>query len=136
MKKFLLGLFLGIVVMCGGCGGPTTYQEIDYSTMVEKFDQKEDFILFIGSTDCSHCSLYKVTLEQVIKKYHVDIYYIDISKFSTTEKGKLRSYVNYDGTPTTAFIKDGEETSMYDRIEGNQPYDKVVEKLKKQGYLK
>lgn len=137
MKKLFVGLLLGVILLCGGCGlGPTSYQEIDYRTMMDKFDQKEDFILFIGSEDCNHCSLYKVTLEEVIKKYHMDIFYIDISKLSKEEKSKLISYVNYSGTPTTAFIKKGEETSIYDRIDGNQPYDKVVEKLRKQGYIK
>ncbi|MCI9234338.1 MAG: thioredoxin family protein, partial [Bacilli bacterium] len=98
--------------------------------------EKKSFILFIGSTECQHCDLYKETLNEVISKYQVKISYIDISKLSAEENAKLKVHVNYNGTPTTVFIENGAETSMYDRIDGNKPMNKVVEKLKKKGYIK
>ena len=33
----------------------TTYIDIDYTELMEKIDNKEDFILFIYQTGCSHC---------------------------------------------------------------------------------
>lgn len=99
-------------------------------------EEKQSFILFIGSTECQHCDLYKETLNEVISKYQIKISYIDISKLSVAENAKLKTYVNYTGTPTTAFIENGVEASMYDRIDGNKPMNKVVEKLKKKGYIK
>lgn len=100
------------------------------------FEKKQSFVLFIGSTECQHCDLYKETLNEVIKKYQIHITYIDISKLSNEEQNKLKTIVNYTGTPTTIFIENGEETSMYDRIDGNKAIDKVIEKLKKKGYIK
>lgn len=128
---------MSVVLFAVGCSGKLkTYTEIDYETLMNMYEQKQSFILFIGSTDCTHCDSYKETLNNVIKKYQVNITYLDISKLSDEEHSKVKSITNFTGTPTTLFIENGKETSMYDRIEGNRPMDKVVEKLKKKGYIK
>ncbi|MCI8545304.1 MAG: hypothetical protein HFH09_03635 [Bacilli bacterium] len=137
MKKLFVFVIIGLSLLLTGCGNKLkTYKEVDYKTLMNMFEEKQSFILFIGSTECQHCDLYKETLNEVISKYQVKISYIDISKLSMEENAKLKIYVNYNGTPTTAFIEQGEETSMYDRIDGNKPLNKVVEKLKKKGYIK
>lgn len=126
-----------LFIFMTGCGNKlTTYEEINYKTMMEMFEEKQSFILFIGSSDCTHCDSYKETLNKVISKYQVKINYIDISKLTLEENVKLKVFVNYTGTPTTAFIEQGVETSMYDRIDGDKPMSKVIEKLKKKGYIK
>lgn len=137
MKKLFAFVIIGLSLLLTGCGNKLkTYKEVDYKALMNMFEEKQSFILFIGSTECQHCELYKETLNEVISKYQVKISYIDISKLSMEENAKLKIYVNYNGTPTTAFIEQGEETSMYDRIDGNKPLNKVVEKLKKKGYIK
>lgn len=137
MKKIFMFAIVILSLSLTGCGNKLkTYDEIDYKTLMNMFEEKQSFILFIGSTECQHCDLYKETLNEVISKYQVKINYIDISKLSVAENAKLKVYVNYNGTPTTAFIENGAETSMYDRIDGNKPMNKVVEKLKKKGYIK
>lgn len=137
MKKLLILMMISFSLCLTGCGSKLkTYNEVDYKSLMNMFEEKQSFILFIGSTDCHHCDLYKETLNEVIAKYQVKINYIDISKLSAQENAKLKVYVNYTGTPTTAFIENGAETSMYDRIDGNKSMDKVIEKLKKKGYIK
>ena len=137
MKKILVLIMICVSLCVTGCGKLKTYEEVDYETLMNMFSEKQSFVLFIGSTDCSHCTLYKETLNEVISKYQVKITYIDISKLTVEENAKLNSYVNYNNaTPTTAFIENGVETSIYDRIEGNRAMDKVVEKLKNKGYIK
>lgn len=137
MKKLFILIVIGFSLCLTGCGNKLkTYDELDYKTLMNMFDEKKSFILFIGSTECQHCDLYKETLNEVISKYQVKISYIDISKLSAEENAKLKVHVNYNGTPTTVFIENGAETSMYDRIDGNKPMNKVVEKLKKKGYIK
>ena len=137
MKK-VFGVIMIILSLClTGCRNKLkTYNEVDYKTLMNMFEEKQSFILFIGSAECQHCDLFKDTLNEVISKYQVKISYIDISKLSVAENAKLKVYVNYNGTPTTAFIENGAETSMYDRIDGNKPLNKVVEKLEKKGYIK
>ncbi len=137
MKKLFILITISLCLCLTGCGNKLkTYNEVDYKTLMDMFEKKQSFILFIGSAQCQHCDSYKDTLNEVISKYQIKVNYIDISKLSVTENAKLNVYVNYTGTPTTAFIENGAETSMYDRIDGNKPMSKVIEKLKKKGYIK
>ena len=106
-------------------------------------ENKEDIILFIGSDQCSHCSTYKVTVNEIVKTYQIDIKYINIAKLDETGLQDLLKISNFgNSTPTTVFIKDGEEycgesnNCSYYRIIGDQEYDKVVKKLKDKGYIK
>lgn len=134
MRKFLL-LVLGILCLTG-CSTLKTYSEISYKDLNNMLDKKESFILFIGSSKCSACEKYEVTLNKVIEKYNVDIKYIDLAKLSDKENGELTSVFPISGTPATIFIEDGEEKDTYNRINGNVKYSKIVEKLKKNKYIK
>lgn len=133
MKKIIITLL--IIVGLTGCG-VTTYKEITYDEFKSKIENKEDFILFIGSETCSACSAYKFTVNKIVENYHLKINYIDISKLSDSELGELKSVVNFNGTPTTAFITNGKEDKNKKRIVGNQKYSKVVQKFKDYGYIK
>lgn len=119
-----------------GCSALKTYDEISYKKLNNMLDKKENFILFIGSSTCSACSSYKITLDKVIKKYGVDIKYIDLSKLSDKEKGDVTAKFPISGTPTTIFIENGVENDTYNRIDGNVRYSKIVDKLKENGYVK
>lgn len=136
MKKVLLFL-VGVIIFITGCSGKlTTYSELSYEKLNDMIEAKEDFILYIGSSECSHCSSYSIALNKVIEKYQVKVYYINIIKLSDEEIKELKKKFNYSGTPTTVFVVDGEEKSIYNRINGNQPYDKIVESFKKNNYIK
>ena len=67
-------------------------------------DNKEDFILFIGSDTCSACQIYEGTLNNVIEEYNVDVKYVDLSKLSDKDESVLTSEFPITGTPTTVFI--------------------------------
>ena len=121
--------------MLTGCG-KTTYDEVSYSDLNNMIDNKEDFILFIGSSTCSACTAYKVTLNDIIKEYNVDVKYIDLSKLSKEEQSELTSEFPISGTPTTVFITDGKEEDTHNRIDGNARNSKIVEKFKENGYIK
>ena len=132
MKKIIL-FFL--VLFLAGCSSVKTYDEINYKSLNKMIKAKEDFVLFIGSSTCQACDSYKVTLNNVIEKYNVDIKYIDLSKLNEKEKGELNFKFPITGTPTTIFVYDGEEKDTYNRINGNVKYSKIVEKLKKNKYI-
>ena len=106
-------------------------------------ENKESFILFIGSRTCSHCAEFKITLEEVIENYNVDFKYLDIANLSTEERISFSSSINFEGTPTTVFIEEGVDNSCNlftcdeaKRIEGALSYEKTVEILKNNGYIK
>lgn len=137
MKKIFICLIL-LLPLIVGCNSSKLkeYEEISYDEFITKIDNKDDFILFIGSATCSHCASFKTTINSIIQKYQIKIYYIDINKFNVDQENKFRSYINFGGTPTTVFIYSGEEKTTYNRINGNLGYDKVVDRLTKEGYIK
>ena len=130
---FIFGLFI-----ITGCGKKiSTYKEINYNEFKEMINNKESFPLFVGSHECSHCDDFKKTVNRIVENYQIDIYYIDVANMTTEEYNKFLTIVNFGGsTPTTVFITDGEEKTVYNRIIGALSYNKVVEKLKKIGYIK
>ena len=142
MKKLII-IFIGMITMLTvGCGHGSI-EEITFSDYTQMIENKESFILFIGSRTCNHCAEFKITLEEVIEDYNVDFKYIDIANLTTEERKSFSSSVNFDGTPTTVFIKKGVDNSCTlfscdktKRIEGALSYQKTVEILKNNGYIK
>ena len=134
VNKIIIVMFFMFIFT--GCSSLKTYDEITYSDYKQMVDDKESFILFIGSSQCSHCTNYKKTLNNVIKKYNVDIKYIDIASLDDDDLSAFKSHVSFSGTPTTIFISKGKEKNHYNRIVGDQDYSGVVEKLEKNGYIK
>ena len=133
MRKILLLL---ITFLLGACSTIKTYDEISFNKLKKMLNNKENFILFIGSTDCSACDSYKGTINDVISKYNLDIKYIDLSKLSKKEESELISKFPITGTPTTIFIEKGVEEDTYNRIDGSVKYSKVINKLKENKYIK
>jgi len=49
---------------------------------------------------------------------------------------KFNKLISFDGgTPVTIFIKNGEEKTTATRIEGDVSTDKIIDKLKKNGFI-
>ena len=142
MKKMLVILMGLIAFLTVGCGRGSI-EEItftDYETMIEN---KESFILFIGSSQCNHCAEFKMTLDEVIEDYNVDFKYIDVHEFTEEEKEKFSENIRLEVTPTTVFIESGVDDSCNlfscdhtKRIKGSRSYEEVVEMLKNKGYIK
>ena len=136
MKKIiiLLTIILSIFIITG-CASKT-YDEINYNELEKMINEKQDFILFIGSETCSACSSFKITVNELVKNYKVDIKYIDVSKLTDSEEEKLIEQFPFDATPTTILVKKGKETGDDNRIVGNQKYSKIEKILKEKGYIK
>jgi len=136
MKRFLIVCSLIMVMFLTGCGNKiTTYDEIDYSEYSSLIDTKENFVLYIGSANCSHCLSFKPTLETIIEKYQLDVKYIDISTLTDKEYEVLKNKTKLQGTPTVVFIEDGVvQTSP--KIVGAVDYAVALQKFKESGYIK
>lgn len=136
MKRIFTFFCLTIILFGTGCMNKvTTYDEIDYSSYTNLIESKENFILYIGSADCSHCLNFKPTLEKIIKKYSLDVKYIDISKLTDKEYDIVKNKTKLQGTPTVVFVKDGVvQTSP--KIVGAVSYSVAVEKFEESGYIK
>ena len=111
--------------------------KLDYSELIRKIDNKEDFVLCISRTTCSHCDAYKPKLRKIANKYDIKIYYTDVDLYDINDLEDFSSKISFDGsTPITLFIKNGKETTTATRIGGNVSTDKIIDKLKKNGFIK
>lgn len=134
---FLLFLIIAFLIVNKIFNSGDNLIELNVNEVIEKVKNKEDFVLCISQTTCSHCADYKPKLETISKKYNIDIFYIDFDKYSDEEKNQFRNYVSFGGsTPVTAFIKNGEEVTSSNRLFGNVSTSKVIEKLKSNGFIK
>ena len=109
-------------------------KEINYKEITKKLDNKEDFILIVSQTTCSHCASYKPKVAQIVEEYGINAYYIDYDKLSNTEE--FLEKLNLNGaTPMTLFYENGKEKSVLNRIEGDISSKFIKEKFKKMGFI-
>ena len=135
-KKILFIIMATLLFITTGCGKETTYHEVKIDELTKMVENKESFVLVIGSETCSACESYKPTMEKIISKYNIRINYINIYPLSNEEKAKLLTYAYYANTPTTVYFEKGEATDTHNRLVGAVDYDTVVASLKKNGYIK
>ncbi len=108
---------------------------ITYKEIQEKVNNKDSFILIVSQTTCSHCANFKPKVKTITKEYGIDVYYIDYD--IEKEQATFLKDFNLDGaTPTTLFIKDGKETSLLNRLEGDVSSTKIINSFKKMGFIK
>ena len=139
-KKIIILVSICIVVLIGAIitdrsVSKTYFNKIEFDDLIKKIENDETFIFVISQTTCTHCATYKPKLEQAANDYKLEIYYIDVDLLSDEENTKLKSYVSYEGTPVTIFLKDGEETSAITRINGDASREKIDRKLKSNGFV-
>ena len=102
---------------------------------VSLINNKQDFILVISQTWCSHCTNYKPKVKEVANNNKVIIYYIEYNMLSDVDKNTFDNYVIFSGTPTTVFFKNGLELIDL-KIEGNITIKKLENTLINNGYIK
>lgn len=136
--KYMLLVIVAIITISGltGCSKESNIKEITLDELKSKIENKETFPLFVGNEGCSHCVSYKPILESVAKDYNITIYHLDNSKLKDKEYNEFKRIINISGTPTIAFIEDGEEETTLNRIVGEATYDATVKRFKSNGYIK
>lgn len=142
-KKLVIGILGGIIVIglivffFLGSNSSDNFIKLNYNEFKKKVDNNDSFVLCVSRTTCSHCNDYKPKLKEVSKKYNIKIYYTEINEFSNSELDYFKDNFGFDGgTPITMFIKDGKEGTTGSRIEGDVSMEKIVSKLKTNGFIK
>lgn len=139
MIKIIKGFILAIIIsfiLCG-CNKTNTSKiiEIDFTEFKTKIENKEKFALYIGNDECTHCIEYMPTLVEVLNEYNITIYKLDNNKLSEYEYNEFEEYVSISGTPTIAFIENGEEETSLNRIVGETSKEDTIKKFKINGYI-
>jgi len=139
-KKVIILVTVCLVVLIGAIIGDkllskTYFKKIEYTEIINKIENDESFIFVISQTTCNHCASFKPKITKLARKYKLHIYYIDVDLLSKEEDEEFKKYVKYDGTPATIFIKNGEESSVATRINGDASMEKIENKLKSNGFI-
>ena len=136
MKKFGFLIIAIVLLLLTGCGSTfTAIEEIEYDTLEEKIENKDNFILEVMQTGCSHCEEFTPRFRSVLSEYKIKAYSINLSNLTKEETKKLNKIALVTGTPTVLFFKKGKEETLY-RLVGAASDNEVVKKLKSTGYIK
>lgn len=136
MKKIFIMLIL--VLGLTGCNLNTPkYTEpssINYNEFMTKIENEETFTLLMWQTGCSHCETFEPTLNNVIKKYNVKMYSINLADLSEIEYAKVKNKTFILGTPTTVYIKEGKVQPT--KLVGDKSEEQVISFLQKYDIIK
>lgn len=112
MKKILF--VLSFILLLTGCGN-NNIKTIGYSELIQKFDNKESFILFF---DGDNSETLKSTLNKVLENNNLEAYTIKTNKLDNDKINELRLKVDFE-EPSIAFVIDGNDPSVITHITDN-----------------
>ena len=141
-KKYFLFIGIGILIilfislLIFGKNEDNSVVLLNMTKLQEKIKNKDTFVLVITQDGCSHCKNYEPIMDTVSQKYNISLYNLNLTTLSSNEYAELKKIANINSTPTTLFFVDGEEESTLNRLIGETSETKLVEKLKKLGYIK
>ena len=140
-RKRLIVVLISLFVIVIGCFVLSTMfekeylVEIKYDELLTKLDNKDSFVLLLSQTTCSHCKEFKPRLSSVARKYKLEVYYLETDLLDEETFNELKSKFWFSGTPTTIFITNGEEKTVATRINGQTTEEKIINKLKSNGFI-
>ena len=136
MKKVLLVLF--VLLSLTACNKKFSKGEVVTAyadEVLEKLENKESFIVYVGYDDCQSCKEFKPILNQLIENYDITIYYLPTDDKQTEDQLNEIQY-NYFYrmycTPTTYIVEDGEVIAIKEQL---IEYEELVEWLKEYGKI-
>lgn len=136
MKKFLLTItFILSLFLLTGCE-ESPIKNLKYADFQKKIANKETFILEVMQDGCSHCESFTPKFEKVLKEHSITAYSLNLAKLAKVEREEFNNNYEVDGTPTVLFFKDGQESSILNRINGDKDKSVIISKLKTNGYIK
>ena len=133
--KYLV-LVIGILFLFTGCDSSSNLKDLSYKELDSKLENKETFFFVVTQDGCSHCESFVPVLEKVLKEQNVVGYNLNLTNMSKEEDEQFSKIFEVDGTPTTIFVKDGQEVSLLQRINGEADEERIIQKLKNNDYIK
>ena len=136
MKKVLFIVFVCIFSLLLTSCGKSNLKDLKYSDFQKMVANKETFIVEVSQDGCSHCASFTPKFEDVLNEYNITAYNLNLSNMAKAERSEFNNNYNVEGTPTVMFFKDGEESSLLNRIEGDKDTETIITKLKNNNYIK
>ena len=63
------------------------------------------------------------------------VYYLETDQLKEKEEKELKKKFSFSGTPTTVFVIKGDEKTAATRINGDATEEKIISKLKSNGFI-
>lgn len=111
MKKIFAIISIVLAVLLSGCGPKGQLIELTAEAMIEKFENKETFIFFVGKSDCPRCAEHVNTLERYMKNHDLTVYYVLQDREENRNSFQILWDTYFPGLediPATIYVKDGE----------------------------
>ena len=110
---------------------------IGYDDYEKTLKSENVSVIGIGKTTCIYCKMVKSTLNNIIKKYGVDIKYVNLDLLSEEEYNSLYASLEFFsskewGTPSFLIVKNGK---LLDYISGAETEEKFLSKFKEYGLI-
>lgn len=132
MKKIIV-LIASFLLVLGACSSNKTTSEIKAQDVLDKMENKETFVVYLGTTTCSACIAYKPVVKEMMKNYDVTIYSVMLDNESDEAiKTALLEAMPIQYTPATQLIVDGEVVKSY---EGLLEYTELKKMLVEYAFL-
>ncbi len=109
---------------------------ITYNDLDKLIKDKEDFILFVGKASCPACQQFTPNFKAVLNKYKINANYLNLESLTNEELEAFDSFIKVANIPTVAFIYDGVEVSVVNRITGAVSQNEIIAKLRDNDYIK
>lgn len=87
---------------------------IDVNGLMNKINNKESFILFVGYKECKYCRAFSIELHKFIQKDNANVYYLNWDNIRQNPEQITQSFIDFinndlqlTGTPTIALLQNG-----------------------------
>ena len=95
------------------------YIEVSIDEYLEIIKSEGYHFMFIGSNQCSYCTMFKQSINEALKEKEFNVYYVDLAREDITEKQREQLYKSdkyFDeedwGTPLNFLYKDGKRIDV------------------------
>ena len=134
MKRIIIILIIFSFLVIG-CTKKASIDNTNYNELMNKITKDESFVLAIINDKDKEYKEFNNNLNKIVKDYNINVTYININKLDNKEIKEIKKIVNYDKTPTLAFIKEGIEDNSNNRIIGNISVDRMIEIFRNAEYI-
>ncbi|MBC1272509.1 thioredoxin family protein [Listeria booriae] len=122
MKKYLLFVVIGLVVVLSACGGSKTEdsKQLDKITLAEfqtKLENKDSGFVYIGRPTCPDCQAFQPTLDKVLKDKNMRLDYFDTDGARKEKEEQAKQFLQdmkVKTVPVIFYLENGKEVSRYD----------------------
>lgn len=128
--KWIILVIIGIITITGCSSDKGNFETISYQDYQKLIENKEDFMVEVMSSDCTHCKSLRPKLQKVVNDYKINMKVINLEELSSEDYQAFTNEIGTRATPTIIFYKKGYESSVSTRIVGDVSEEKIIQKMK------